>query len=230
MAEQVRVKNTGLRGITVADSKISFIDGERGVLIYRGYRVEDLADHATYLETAYLLLHGRLPTTTELEAFTAAVTARRAVPEFILEGYRRWPGSAAPMDVLQASVPLLALADPSPEARTREEMADQALGLIARFPTLVAAWYRIRNGQDPVAPDESLDHAANFLYMLTGDRPDPATGRDLDVCRPCTPTTPSTPRPSPAGRWSAPGPTSTPGWPPAWAPCRGACTAGPTPG
>ncbi len=182
MAEQVRVKNTGLRGITVADSKISFIDGEQGVLIYRGYRVEDLADHATYLETAFLLLHGRLPTAHELEGFTAAATARRAVPDFILEGYRRWPASAAPMDVLQASVPLLAVADPAPEARTREEMADQALGLIARFPTLVAAWHRVRQGRTPVAPDPALDHAANFLYMLTGEAPDPATARDLDVC------------------------------------------------
>jgi citrate synthase len=182
MAEQVRVKNIGLRGVTVADSKISFIDGERGVLIYRGYRVEDLAEKADFLETAYLLLHGDLPTHGRLAEFKSLVAGRRSLPDFIYESFARWPRSASPMDVLQASVPLLAAADPEPMAETRDQMAEQAAGLIARFPTLVAAWHRIRNGLEPLAPDDSLDHAANFLYMLTGERPDEATARDLDVC------------------------------------------------
>jgi citrate synthase len=182
MAEQVRVKNIGLRGVTVADSRISFIDGERGVLIYRGYRVEDLAENASFLETAYLLLHGELPGRSRLAEFRSFVAAHRSVPEYILDGYRRWPRTGSPMDVLQASVPLLALDDPEPLAATRDRLSEQAAVLIARFPTLVAAWHRIRNGLEPLDPDDSLDHAANFLYMLTGEQPEEVMARDLDVC------------------------------------------------
>ena len=182
MSDEVRIKNTGLRGVTVADSGISFIDGEQGILIYRGYRIEDLADRSTYLETAYLLLHGALPTAAQLSEFMSRVRAARQVPEFVLASLRLWPREASPMDVLQACVPLLAMADDNIAASDRTSCLSRAISLVARMPTLVAAWHRIRNDQPVVPPDDALDHAANFLWMLQGPRPDAAMARDLDVC------------------------------------------------
>lgn len=182
MSEQVRIKNTGLRGVTVADSAISFIDGEKGVLIYRGYRVEDLADRSSYMETAFLLLFGSLPSRDELDDFSREVKRQRQAPGFIIDSMKHWPKEASPMDVLQATVPMLAMNDPQPIAADRHEQAEKAMGLIASFPTLVAAWHRIRSGLEPLAPREDLEHAANFLYMLSGSEPDPETAHDLDVC------------------------------------------------
>lgn len=182
MSEEIRVKNTGLRGVTVADSAISFIDGEKGVLIYRGYRIEDLADRSSYMETAYLLLFGVLPTSEQLADFSLKVREARAVPEFIFESMRHWPKNAKPMDVLQATVPLLATAEANNDTIDRQACLNRAIGLIARLPTLVAGWHRIRNGEQVLAPDPSLDHAANFLWMLQGKQPDAATAHDLDVC------------------------------------------------
>lgn len=182
MSEEIRVKNTGLRGVTVADSAISFIDGEKGVLIYRGYRIEDLADKSSYMETAYLLLFGVLPTSEQLADFSFKVRQARSVPEFIFESMRHWPKNAKPMDVLQASVPLLAMAEEHNDTIDRQACLNRAIGLIARLPTLVAGWHRIRNGEQVLAPDPSLDHAANFLWMLQGKQPDAATAQDLDVC------------------------------------------------
>ena len=182
MSEEIRVKNTGLRGVTVADSAISFIDGEKGVLIYRGYRIEDLVAHSSFMETAYLLLYGILPTQAQLTDFTNQVKEMRQVPEFIFESMRGWPKNARPMDVLQASVPLLSMAEEYHENIGRSTCLHRSLGLIARLPTLVAGWHRIRNNQPVLAPDPALDHAANFLWMLQGKRPDAATAHDLDVC------------------------------------------------
>ncbi len=182
MSEEIRVKNTGLRGVTVADSAISFIDGEKGVLIYRGYRIEDLADRSSYMETAYLLLFGVLPTIEQLADFTKKVSEARTVPEFIFESMRLWPKNSKPMDVLQATVPLLAMAEEHNDTIDRQACLNRAIGLIARLPTLVAGWHRIRNGEQVLAPDPSLDHAANFLWMLQGKQPDTATAHDLDVC------------------------------------------------
>ncbi len=182
MSEEIRVKNTGLRGVTVADSAISFIDGEKGVLIYRGYRIEDLADRSSYMETAYLLLFGALPNDEQLAAFTEKIKRMRHVPEFVLESMRLWPKTASPMTVLQASVPLLAMDDAQGENIDRQLYINRSISLIARLPTLVAAWHRIRNGEAVLPPDDSLNHAGNFLWMLQGKKPDAATAHDLDVC------------------------------------------------
>lgn len=182
MSEEVRIKNTGLRGVTVADSKVSFINAEEGVLIYRGYRVEELADRSGYPETVWLLLTGHLPAGEELAAFNTALATRRALPGYLLDSLAAWPSTARPMDVLQASAALLALDDADAERAEKGAMLDKATGLIARFPTIIAAWHRIRQGLAPVEPDPGLKHATNFLYMLTGHRPDEATARDLDVC------------------------------------------------
>lgn len=182
MSEDVRVKNTGLRGVTVADSAISFIDGEKGVLIYRGYRIEDLAARSSFMETAYLLLFGVLPATEHLDAFTRQVKDMREVPGYVYESMRQWPKDARPMDVLQACIPMLSMAEPSSGTIERQACLNRSIGLIAQMPTLVAAWHRIRNDQPVIASDPGLDHAANFLYMLQGKRPDAATAKDLDTC------------------------------------------------
>ncbi len=182
MAEIVSVKNVGLRGVTVADTKISFIDGHKGILIYRGYRIEDLANRSSFLETAYLLLNGDLPTVHQLEEFTSEVLAAREVPTFVYDAFRALPRDANPMDVLQAAVPMLATADPDLTVETRAANERKAVRLIARLPAVTAAWHRIRNGLDPLPPDENLPHAANFLWQLTGTKPDKQTSRDLDVC------------------------------------------------
>lgn len=182
MSEEVRIKNTGLRGVTVADSAVSFIDGEKGILIYRGYRVEDLAERSNFLETVYLLLFGILPGEKQLAQFSDRLRARRALPPFVLESMQRYPKTAQPMDVLQACVPLLAMADADPRAEDRGSVVERAIGLIAQLPTVVAAWHRIRSGKEVIAPDDSLEHAENFLWMLQGEKPEAQMARDLDVC------------------------------------------------
>jgi citrate synthase len=182
MADTVRVKNMGLRGVTVADTKISFIDGNQGILIYRGYRIEELAVHSGFMETAYLLLMGDLPTKQELDDFTKRVSAAREIPGFVYDSFKTWPKNADPMDVLQASVPMLAAADPDLGSESREDNVQMAIRLLARLPVVVAAWHRIRNGLDPLPPDEDLPHADNFLWMLHGTKPDPEVAKDLDVC------------------------------------------------
>ncbi|MCK8600877.1 citrate synthase [Desulfoferrobacter suflitae] len=182
MAEEVRIKNTGLRGVAVADTKISFIDGEKGILLYRGFRIEDLAQKSSFVETAYLLLNGSLPDEKQLAEFSAELVKARRLPDFINESYKRWPAQADPMDVLQASVPLLAMADEELEDESREANVRKAIRLIARIPALVAAWHRIRNGLEPVAPDDKLSHAENFLWQLLGHKPAPEFARELDIC------------------------------------------------
>ncbi len=182
MVQVVNVKNTGLRGVTVADTKISFIDGEKGVLIYRGYRIEELAEHSTFMEVAYLLLHGSLPGRKEIEEFEKQVREARGLPEYMCESFRKWPKDAKPMDVLQASVPLLAMSDPDLFNEGRDANVRMALRLIARLPAVAAAWQRIRNGLEPLPPDRALSHAANFLWQLHGKKPDEEAARYLDIC------------------------------------------------
>lgn len=182
MAEVVNVKNTGLRGVTVADTKISFIDGEKGVLIYRGYRIEDLAEHATFMEVAFLLLNGALPGKNELKTFEKQVMEARQLPGYVFDTFKQWPAGSRPMDVLQAAVPLLAMGDPDVNEDTREANFRMAVRLIARMPAAVAAWHRIRQGLEPLPPDASLPHAENFLWQLHGRKPDQEMATDLDVC------------------------------------------------
>lgn len=182
MAGEVRYKNIGLRGVTVADTKISYIDGENGVLIYRGFRIEDLVEKSTFPETAFTLLNGPLPGREELQQFEQKLNAERQIPQFILDSFKEWPKDSDPMDVLQASVPLLGMADPDIHDETRGASIRMAIRLIARIPAIMAAWHRIRNGLDPLPSDAGLSHAANFLWQLTGNKPDEDVARDLDVC------------------------------------------------
>ena len=180
--QPVTVKNIGLRGVAVADTKISFIDGQKGVLIYRGYRIEELAERSSFMETAYLLLNGRLPSSEELQEFETQVRESRELPDHLYSCLKTLPKNAEPMDVLQAAAPLLAMADPDLAEWTREANVRMAIRLIARLPVVTAAWHRIRNGLEPLRSDNGLSHAANFLWLLKGEKPDEETAHDLDVC------------------------------------------------
>ncbi|GKT08404.1 citrate synthase [Desulforhabdus sp. TSK] len=182
MEKEIRAKNIGLRGVTVADTKISYIDGENGILIYRGFRIEELAERSTFPETAYLLLNGSLPGKAALEQFEKELLAARRLPEYLLDALKRLPPTADPMDVLQASVALLAVSDPDLLDESREANVRKAMRLISRLPVAVAAWHRIRQGLEPLPSDDSLSHAANFLWQLTGQKPDAGTARDFDIC------------------------------------------------
>jgi len=181
MAETNNTKNIGLRGVKVADTRISDVDGTQGILIYRGYPIEELAEHSTYEETAYLLLHDAMPTVKELRGFSEGLRAARALPAFVVDILREIPKGSSPMDVLQATVPLLAADDPELSDDSREANYRKAVRLISRVASVVAAWHRIRNGQDLLPPDDGLSHAGNFLWQLTGKKPDRETAKDLDT-------------------------------------------------
>ncbi len=177
----VRVKNIGLRGVTVADTKISHVDGENGILIYRGYRIEELAQRSTFEETAYLLHHDELPTEEELQEFRKNLIEARLVPEFVFDALKRLPKESHPMDVLQAAIPMLATADSVLDDESREANMAKAIRLISRVPSIVAGWHRMREGSDPLPPRNDLSHAANFLWQLTGKEPDDEIACDFDT-------------------------------------------------
>jgi citrate synthase len=182
MEETVDTKNIGLRGVKVADTRISDVDGKRGILIYRGYNIKELASRSTYEEVSFLLQNDHLPGKKELQEYKAELVSQRGLPEAVFQFMRIIPKLSHPMDVLQATIPFLASFDPQLHVETKEANHHKALRLIAKFPAMVAAWERIRNGLDPVPPNPELNHAGNFLYMLKGTSPDPQTARDFDVC------------------------------------------------
>ena len=176
--------NTGLRGITIANTRICEVDGKNGRLIYRGYMIQDLA-RASYEEVVHLLLHEYLPPAEELQPFRARLAAERAIPPAVIAALRTFPAKALPMDVLQAAVPMLATHDPDIAELSREISKEAALRmahrLVAKFPTVIAAYHRIRSGTDPVAPAPDLGHAANFLFMLNGRMPEDTAVRAIDT-------------------------------------------------
>ena len=180
MEECKPVLNTGLRGVVIADTRICEVDGANGRLIYRGYKVQDLAENATYEEVVFLLLYEKLPDNAELEEFKRRLLAERPLPPAVIEVLKNCPKDALPMDILQAAVPLLAHHDPDKKDQSMEAVLRMSIRLIAKFATIIAAWDRIRNGKEPVAPSADLDHAANFLYMLSGKIPDKDMGRFMD--------------------------------------------------
>ena len=181
MEECKPILNTGLRGVVIADTRICEVDGANGRLIYRGYLVQDLAKDASFEEVAFLLLYEKLPDNAELEEFKRRLVAERQLPPEAITAMKTFPKDALPMDVLQAAVPMLAHRDPDIKDQSMEASLRMAIRLIAKFATIIAAWDRIRNDKEPVAPSADLDHAANFLYMLSGEIPDEETARFFDV-------------------------------------------------
>ena len=177
----METKNIGLRGIEVADTRISNIDGEKGKLIYRGYDILDLTKNSSFEETAYLLLHDELPTKEQLQEFKTKLVEARFVPKQMQANMGNWRKDADPMDMLQAFVSALA-GYYDEEFSTKESSIDKAINLISKTATIVASWHRIRNGLPVIDPDPSLDHAGNFLYMMFGEKPDPEIEKIFDVC------------------------------------------------
>lgn len=172
----------GLEGVVVAESEISYVDGQAGKLVYRGYTIEDLAEHATFEETTALLLDGELPDRSRLDELTAALAAERALDGRTMDVLRKLPEGAEPMAVLRTVVSAMGTTDPDALDNSPEATRRKAMRLIARFPTIVAGFDRLRNGEEPVEPREDLGHSANFLYMLSGKDPDTNDAHVMDVC------------------------------------------------
>lgn len=158
----------------------SFVNGTKGELIYRGYDIRDLGPNATFEEVIYLLWNDKLPNAHELSLFRAALESKRALPDLLLNIMRGFPWDAHPMAVLRTAVSALGLLDRNADNISPDGAREKALLLTAIMPTLVAAWERIRNGHDPIAPRPGLNQAANFLYMLDGNEPNPDAVAALD--------------------------------------------------
>lgn len=171
----------GLEDIVATASNICYIDGERGILSYRGYDIRDLAKGATFEEVAYLLWQGKLPNRSELTELKGALAVERALPRGIIDLMRSMLKKAIPMDALRSVVSLLSLYDPEPNDNSHAANLRRSMRLLAQFPTIVAAFDRIRKGEEVLAPRPDLDHAANFLYMLNGKVADATSARGLDI-------------------------------------------------
>jgi citrate synthase len=174
-------RNIGLRNIEVADTKICSIDGENGKLIYRGYDILDLANHSTYEETAFLLLFGELPSLEELNEFNNKLIKLRKIPESLIKNMKNKPVNAHPMDILQSSVLELADYDPNRMDEGKETNLTRAIYLIAKIPTIVAAWDRVRRGMEVIEPLNNNTHAHNFLFMLKGEHPKHEVSKIFDI-------------------------------------------------
>jgi citrate synthase len=176
------ILNTGLRGVTIASTRISDVRGEEGKLIYRGYLVQDLAESASFEEVVHLLLYERLPTGEELANLKSRLAADMAIPASVVKAMQTFQTDALPMDVMQATAAILAQYDPEIREQSRDATERMGLRLIAKLTTVLAAWERIRNGQSPMEPDPDLGMGANFLYMLKGERPSDEIARFFDIC------------------------------------------------
>jgi citrate synthase len=172
----------GLAGVPAATSSISDVDGQRGVLEYRGIRVETLCSNSSYLETAYLLLFGHLPSATELQQWTADVTHHRRIKFRIIDLLKCLPESGHPMDALQAAVAALGMFYPGRNVKDVENNYWSAVRLVAKLPTIVAAWARLRRGDDPIPPRDDLGFSENFFYMLMESVAPPLWAEIFDDC------------------------------------------------
>ena len=172
----------GLAGVPAAKSSISYVDGQAGLLEYRGIRIADLAIHSTFMETSFLLLFGRLPTTDELHRFSQDIIHHRRIKYRITDLIKCLPEQGHPMDALQAAVAALGMYYPARQVLDPEVQYWSVVRLIAKVPTLIAAYHRLRRGDHEVQPRDDLYHASNFLYMLTEKVPHPTLAKALDTC------------------------------------------------
>ncbi|MBA5867042.1 MAG: citrate synthase [Nitrospira sp. CR1.3] len=172
----------GLAGVPAAKSAISDVDGVRGVLEYRGIRIEDLCAKSSYLETAYLLLFGHLPSKSQLMKWTEDIIHHRRVKFTILDMMKCLPEHGHPMDALQAAVAALGMFYPGRNVQDVENNYWSAVRLVAKLPTIVAAWARLRRGDEAITPRDDLGVSENFLYMLTESAPHPVWADAFDDC------------------------------------------------
>jgi citrate synthase len=177
-AEAIKIQR-GLKGVYFDRSPCTFIDGKAGELRYRGYSIHDLAEQSSFEETAWLLLNGELPNKQQLAAFDSELKAARKLPTPVLEIIRAIK-DAHPMDVLRTAVSALAAFDPETVDNSREATLRKAVRLTSQVPMIVAAHSRIRIGQEPVAADAALSHAANLLWMLTAKKPSADAAQLID--------------------------------------------------
>jgi len=175
------VTEKGLRDVVAADTTVSDIDGERGKLWYVGYPIEDLAAHATFEEVVYLLHHGELPTERQLGELTTFLSAERRLSPFLSRMMPTLAQTTSPMSMLRTSVSAASAYDPDGWEDSSEAQLRKATRLIAKMPTLIASYHRLRTGQEVIPPDPKLSHAANFLWMLLGERPSDDDVRAMDL-------------------------------------------------
>ena len=180
MALTTTTTGAGLEGVVAGESEICFIDGDEGILSYRGYNIHILAENATFEEVIFLLWNGRLPKRDELEQLKSDLVADRPIPQPLVEFLGR-VSKSEPMDVLRTAVSMLSLYDPLAREMTPEANALKAVKLMAQTPTIVSTFDRLRNGRAVIEGDPNLGFAANFLYTLTGKRPDDVMERAFDV-------------------------------------------------
>jgi citrate synthase len=171
----------GLEGVVATTSSICYIDGERGVLAYRGIDIHELADRSNFEETCYLLWFGHLPTRGELKDLHERLAEERKLDASVIDLLRTAPRHALPMDVLRTAVSALSFYDPEEKNNDHKANVDKAIRLTSQIAMIVAAYDRIRKGVAVVEPDRSLSHAANFLLMLNGKRPSATAERALDI-------------------------------------------------
>jgi len=172
----------GLAGVPAAKSTISFVDGLAGILEYRGISIETLARQSSFTETAFLLLFNHLPTQAELQQFHADITQHRRIKYRITDLLKCLPESGHPMDALQSAVAALGMFYPVADVKHESTRYWTAVRLIAKLPTIVAAFARARHGDEPIPPRDDLSYAENFLYMLTERVPDPTLANIFDIC------------------------------------------------
>jgi citrate synthase len=175
------METKGLESIIAAQSQLSFIDGQAGRLIYRGYDIHDLARYSTYEEVVYLLWQGELPNRRQLDEFSRELAAHRELPDGVVAVLRALPKTTHPMDGLRTAVSALSGFDPDTEDNSREATLRKATRLTAQMASIAAIFERVRSGKAIVAPQYDLSHAANFLYMLRGTLPDAEDARALDT-------------------------------------------------
>ncbi len=171
----------GLEGVIASKTSISYIDGQNGRLFYQGIEINELAEHSTFEETIYLLWHGELPTRAQLTELDHELKANRSIPDELLQILRLLPKEATPMEVLRTATSALSAFVPDSDDTSHEALVRHATRLTAALPTIVAAWERIRRGQEALAPRDDLGHAANFLYMFNGAAPNERAARVLDI-------------------------------------------------
>ena len=171
----------GLEDVIAGESGICYIDGNKGVLAYRGYNIHELAPNSTFEETCHLLWFGRLPRKAELEDTTKKLASSRTIPTEVISAIKATPKKALPMEVLRTATSMLSMYDPESEDMSPEANLRKAIKLTAQVGTIVTAFDRIRNGKEPVAPRTDLSLAANFAYMLNGAEPNDTIVRALDI-------------------------------------------------
>ncbi len=175
------VAGKGLEGIVAANSGICWIDGEAGVLAYRGIDIHELAENSTFEETTYLLWNGHLPNPTALREFQAELAQARTLDPRIIDLLRSCPSSATPMEVLRTAVSALSFYDTDEKDNSHDANVRKAYNLTAQIAMIVAIYDRLRKGLEVVPPDRTLNHAANFLWMLSGAKPSDTATRTMDL-------------------------------------------------